>query len=73
MAVLRAIRGGSFGRQVLNALCDAALARGDHTAKLSAQRSAEGFYERLGFKVVGEPFDEVGIPHVHMEKALSPS
>ncbi|MEJ6629989.1 MAG: YbgC/FadM family acyl-CoA thioesterase [Burkholderiaceae bacterium] len=73
MAVLRAIRGGSFGRQVLNALCDAALARGDHTAKLSAQRSAEGFYERLGFRVVGEPFDEVGIPHVHMEKALSPS
>ena len=66
MAVVRAVRGSELGQQVLEALCDAAAKRGDHRVTLHAQRSAEAFYARQGFQVVGEPYEEVGIPHVTM-------
>jgi len=34
---------------------------------LDSQTHATGFYERLGFLSVGEPFDDAGIPHIRME------
>ncbi|OBS30823.1 4-hydroxybenzoyl-CoA thioesterase [Tepidimonas fonticaldi] len=70
MAVHRVLRGTGVGARVLQALSDAARARGDHTLRLSAQRTAIGFYERLGWRRVGEPYDEVGIPHQSMEMRL---
>ncbi|AOF86526.1 acyl-CoA thioester hydrolase, YbgC/YbaW family protein [Hydrogenophaga sp. RAC07] len=70
MAVDRTVRGGRLGRDVLYALMDAARERGDAEVVLHAQRSAEGFYDRLGFTVLGEPFEEAGIPHVTMFKRL---
>lgn len=66
MAVNRVMRGSRLGRDVLNALMAAARERGDHEIVLHAQRSAEKFYQRLGFTPRGEPFDEVDIPHVEM-------
>jgi YbgC/YbaW family acyl-CoA thioester hydrolase len=66
MAVRPMLRGAGWGALVLQALVQAARERGDHEVTLHAQRSAEGFYRRLGFVVRGEPFDEVGIAHVHM-------
>jgi YbgC/YbaW family acyl-CoA thioester hydrolase len=70
MAVKRVLRGSGAGRQVLDALCAQALVRGEREVLLHAQRSAEAFYARAGFAVRGEPFDEVGIAHVEMTKAL---
>lgn len=70
MAVHRVLRGTGMGRQLLLALAEAARQRGDRGLHLSAQRSAEGFYRRLGFAAVGEPYDEVGIPHLAMEMVL---
>lgn len=69
MAVHRALRGSRIGRDILHALMDAARERGDREVVLYAQRSAEGFYQRLGFTPRGEPFEEVGIPHIQMVKA----
>jgi predicted GNAT family N-acyltransferase len=66
MAVKRVLRGANLGRDVLRALTTAAKARGDAEIILHAQRGAQGFYERAGFTVRGEPFDEVGIPHIEM-------
>lgn len=66
LAVDRVLRGGHLGQQVLQALTEAARARGDREVMLHAQRSAEGFYERLGYQRRGEPFDEAGIAHVEM-------
>ena len=66
MAVHRVLRGGSLGKQVLQALTDAARARGDHEVMLHAQRSAVGFYERLGYQKRGETFVEAGIEHQEM-------
>lgn len=70
MAVHRALRGGSVGRRVLLALMAAARERGDHEVLLHAQRSAVGFYARLGFEARGEPFTEAGIEHLEMFKPL---
>lgn len=66
MAVTRLLRGGGFGREVLQALVAAAQARGDREVRLHAQRSAEGFYRRQGFVPHGDTFEEAGIPHVEM-------
>ena len=70
MAVLRVLRGTGQGGRILQALCEQALARGDTEVFLHAQRSSQGFYNKLGFSVVGEPFMEVGIAHVSMSKRL---
>ena len=70
MAVHRALRGAHFGQALLQALTLAAQQRGDAEVMLYAQRSAEGFYQRLGFAPRGQPFDEVGIAHIEMFKAL---
>lgn len=70
MAVHEVLRGTGFGEQVLHALSHAAVARGDREVVLHAQRTAEGFYRKLGFKPRGEPFVEAGIPHQEMAAAL---
>ncbi len=70
VAVLAPARRTGVGRAVMQALMDAARARGDREVMLHAQRSAQSFYLGLGFQVRGEPFDEVGIPHVEMVAPL---
>lgn len=71
MAVSRVLRGAHLGRDILQALLQAAGQRGDQEVLLHAQRSAEGFYSRLGFVARGTPFDEAGIPHIEMLKSLA--
>ena len=70
MAVIRVLRGSRLGHALLQALTDAASLRGDTQLLLHAQRSAEGFYQRAGFKAQGEPFVEIDIPHIKMHKYL---
>jgi YbgC/YbaW family acyl-CoA thioester hydrolase len=72
MAVNRVLRGSNLGRDVLRALMQAAAQRGDREVLLHAQRTAEGFYARLGFLPRGEPFEEAGIVHIEMVHALPP-
>jgi YbgC/YbaW family acyl-CoA thioester hydrolase len=69
MAVHHALRGSGVGGEILSSLMGVARQRGDREVMLYAQRSAEGFYQRLGFVPRGEPFEEVGIPHIEMVKA----
>jgi predicted GNAT family N-acyltransferase len=45
--------------------------RGAAHAVLHAQVHAVGFYTRAGFVVVGDEFEEAGIPHRRMERAIS--
>ncbi len=70
MAVLREHRGRGYGAAVLEALEREAAARGVRDVRLSAQLHAAGFYEHAGYRRTGEAYDEVGIPHVAMEKRL---
>ena len=70
MAAIQAVRGSGVGRRVLDALMDAARARGDREVLLHAQTSAQGFYARAGFVPAGPVFDEAGIAHIEMTRAL---
>ncbi len=70
MAVVKALRGSSLGRQVVEALMAAAKQRGDHQVILHAQCSAEGFYKRLGFQAHGDVFQDAGIDHIEMTLSL---
>ena len=70
MAVSQGLRGSGIGRQVLDALMAAARARGDREVVLDAQTSAAAFYRRAGFTPSGPEFEEVGIAHIEMTRAL---
>lgn len=70
MAVLASRRRTGLGAAVLDALERAAVTRGIRTIRLSAQLHAHAFYDRCGYTVVGDVYDEVGIPHVAMERVL---
>lgn len=70
MAVLRQMRGTQIGRQVLDALMAEAKKQGYREVLLHAQLSAENFYLRAGFQRRGQPFEEAGIGHVEMVRAL---
>jgi YbgC/YbaW family acyl-CoA thioester hydrolase len=70
MAVAASARHCGVGRAVLDALLDAARARGDRQAVLHAQLGAARFYERAGFVRRGPDFDEAGITHVEMMRML---
>ena len=70
MAVLASQRGSGLGALVLDALEREAVALGVRHFKLSAQLHARGFYERCGYAAHGDVYDDVGIPHVDMEKRV---
>ncbi|MEQ6434430.1 YbgC/FadM family acyl-CoA thioesterase [Comamonas sp. w2-DMI] len=72
MAVDRSVRGGRWGRMVLDSLIEASRQRGDQEVVLHAQRHAQPFYSRAGFTPVGEPYEEAGIPHITMKKVFTP-
>jgi len=70
MAVLIEHRQHGVGRQILEALMDAARAQGYRKAILHAQLHAEGFYLKCGYAPIGDIFEEAGIPHRLMERDL---
>lgn len=70
MAVVAERRGAGVGRRVLEFLIERARQRGFRRAVLDAQVHAEGFYLKQGFTPVGEVFEEAGIMHRRMERAL---
>jgi predicted GNAT family N-acyltransferase len=39
--------------------------------RMESQLQAQGFYEKSGFAVCSDVFEEAGIPHVKMEKPLT--
>ncbi|MBO6047003.1 MAG: GNAT family N-acetyltransferase [Erysipelotrichaceae bacterium] len=71
--VLTRIRGVGLGRQIVAKGIDECFKKAGITSiYIEAQCYAEGFYERLGFKSFGEPFDEDGIPHIKMRLRKDP-
>jgi predicted GNAT family N-acyltransferase len=70
MAVSQTMRGSRIGRAVLDALMQAARERAYREVILHAQMTAAPFYARAGFVQRGPVFEEAGIPHVEMVRAL---
>lgn len=73
VAVTRAMRATGFGRMAVHALMQLATERGDTRLVLQSQSNVQGFYTRLGFVPVGEPYLEAGIAHIDMERRIGPN
>lgn len=70
LAVHKEYRGRGLGAKAVLALVKEAKRIGLKRVYLGAQKPAAGFYERMGFSVYGEPYTEVNIEHVHMERSV---
>lgn len=71
VCVLRAERGRGLGAALIEAcLAHLRTVPGVTRAELGAQTHALGFYERLGFRAFGPVYDDAGIAHRDMERAL---
>jgi predicted GNAT family N-acyltransferase len=70
MAVLKSFRNQGIGRGIVSFFDSELKGRGVKKLTLNAQHQVFAFYSKCGFKEVGQPFQEVGIDHVKMEKQL---
>ncbi len=73
MAVLQSQRGHGIGAQLLQFVLQWAEASHYPRLFLHAQSSAIGFYEKHGFVITSEPYEEAGIIHQNMEHRGGPS
>lgn len=70
-AVAAVHRGRGHGRAVVEACIEYARERGARLVWCHGRTSARGFYERLGFRAVGDEYEvPVSGPHYRMERAL---
>ncbi|MDB5192044.1 MAG: GCN5-related N-acetyltransferase [Segetibacter sp.] len=70
MAVKPGLQGKGIGRALMQFAENISRDRGYKKISMHARKSAVGFYEKQGYIVVGEEFEEVTIPHYVMEKSL---
>lgn len=73
VAVLKPFRGKDFGLRIMEKCETEAAMRGFRRAVLHAQIQVQAFYERAGYQVEGEVFNECGWPHISMIKNLPPA
>lgn len=66
VAILPAWRGQQIGSALMQAVIAEAEQRALIPQHLAAQTHALSFYQRLGFRVIGEVFMDAGIPHQGM-------
>jgi predicted GNAT family N-acyltransferase len=71
VAVLAPYRHRGIASRMLALAVQRAGEQGHERARLAAQIRASELYEQAGFSVESEPFDEAGIPHVWMGRALA--
>jgi ribosomal protein S18 acetylase RimI-like enzyme len=70
MAVLNNLQGKGIGRALMTFAENIARDRGYRILRMHARANATGFYEKVGYRIQGEQFEEVTIPHYVMEKEL---
>ena len=70
MAVQNNLQGKGIGASMMNFAETVARDKGYKKLVMHARKTALGFYEKLGYKTVGEEFEEVTLPHYVMEKKL---
>jgi predicted GNAT family N-acyltransferase len=72
VAVAREWRRRGVALRMLQLALDAARARRSPRVRLAAQLDAVALYEKAGFAVESETFEEAGIQHVWMAQRLAP-
>ena len=71
VAVLKAYRGQGLGQMIMLEIISYAQKQRLSVLTLSSQVHAISFYEKLGFTVQGNPYDECGISHIEMTMNLN--
>ncbi len=70
MAVSAQCQGKGIGNKLMLAAEAFAKAKGFSKIYFHARESALPFYEKLGYEILSDTFEEVGIPHKKMGKTL---
>jgi predicted GNAT family N-acyltransferase len=70
MAVVNDVQGKGIGRALMQFAENLARDRGYKRITMHARKNAIGFYEKMGYKRIGNEFQEITIPHYVMEKEL---
>jgi predicted GNAT family N-acyltransferase len=68
MAVARDHRSKGVGTHLMQYIEESLLKKGFSNFFLNARREAVSFYQKLGYRTIGDEFLEVSIPHRKMEK-----
>ncbi len=70
IAVLNDLQGKGIGRALMSFAENLARDRGYKTISMHARKNTVSFFEKMGYKVAGDEFTELTIPHYVMEKRL---
>lgn len=70
-AVAKELRKQGFGRILMEKLTEYAKEKGYSGIELSAVETAVGFYEKQGFRAIGDYYLETGVPHIYMKKEFT--
>jgi predicted GNAT family N-acyltransferase len=70
MAVRNDLQGKGIGKALMQFAENLARDRGYKKITMHARKNAVGFYEKMGYSLMGEEFQEITIPHYLMEKRL---
>lgn len=70
VAVLKTYRGQGIGRMIMLKIIQLAHQQDRTFLQLSSQVHAISFYEKLGFSIQGDAYDECGIPHIKMQLVI---
>ena len=71
MAVKNNLQGKGIGASMMRFAENVARDAGYKKLVMHARKTAIGFYEKFGYKVSGDEFMEISIPHYIMEKKLT--
>jgi len=70
VAVLKTYRGQGIGRMIMLEIIRQAHQQDRKFLQLSSQVHAISFYEKIGFSIQGDAYDECGIPHIKMQLVI---
>jgi predicted GNAT family N-acyltransferase len=70
LAVLSTARGLGIGKKLMQEAIQVAKQNNVQEVVIHAQEYVKGLHQQLGFKQIGEVFEEAGIPHVKMTRQL---
>lgn len=70
MAVAETHQGQGIGAKLVRFAESFAKKRGFHTIETNARKTAQGFYEKLGYEVMGGEFLEINLVHTLMMRKI---
>ena len=70
VAVLNDLQGKGIGRALTNFAENLARDQGYNKMYMHARKDVVGFFEKMGYKITGDEFSDITIPHFIMEKVL---